>query len=121
MNWHNEDPSSESSEEERQENVDRFQNNESKVCLAMIQAGGVGLSLHDERGIRPRVSLVSPSFSAIEFRQTLGRIHRAGGKSPAIQKIVFAAETVEMRVCAAIRGKLHNLDLINDDELNPIL
>jgi hypothetical protein len=109
------------SDEDRQDNVDRFQKNESRICLSMIQAGGVGLNLHDEHGEHPRVSLISPSFSAIEFRQTLGRIHRAGGKSPAIQKIVFAAGTVEMRVCRAVRGKLNNLDLINDDELNPIL
>ena len=109
------------SEDERQENVDLFQNNEAKVCLAMVQAGGVGLSLHDEHGKSPRVSLISPSFSAIDFKQTLGRIHRAGGKSPAIQKIIFADGTVEMRVCSAVRGKLKNLDLINDDELNPIL
>ena len=109
------------STEERQREVDLFQSNESTACVCMIQAGGVGLNLHDEHGGHPRVSLISPSFSAVEVRQTLGRIYRAGGKSPAIQKIVFAAKTVEMRVCSAIRRKLKNLDMINDDELNPIL
>ena len=65
--------------------------------------------------------MISPSFSAIDLKQALGRIHRAGGKSPAIQKIIFAADSVEMGVCQAVRRKLTNLDLINDDELNPVL
>jgi hypothetical protein len=66
------------------------------------------------------VSLISPGFSAIDLKQTLGRIHRAGGKSPAIQKIVFADDSVEMRVCNLLKKKLSNLDLVNDDDLNPI-
>jgi SNF2 family DNA or RNA helicase len=109
------------SDDERKENIDNFQNNKSKLCLCMMQAGGVGLNLHDTDGDHPRLALISPSYSAIDLRQTLGRVHRAGGKSPAVQKIVFAADTVEMRVCNAIRKKLKNLDLINDDELNPVL
>ena len=87
----------------------------------MSQAGGTGLSLHDETGEHPRISLISPSFSAIELRQVLGRVHRASGKSPSIQNIVFANGTVEMKVCHAVRAKLNNLDLVNDDDLNPIM
>lgn len=98
-----------------------FQNDVARLMLCTIQAGGTGLSLHDLNGDFPRVSLISPTFSAIDFRQCLGRIHRAGAKSPAVQKIIFAEGTVEMRVCKLVRNKLNNLDLINDDELNPIL
>ena len=87
----------------------------------MVQAGGTGLSLHDLNGKHPRVSLISPNFSAVDLKQVLGRVHRAGAKSTAVQKIVFANDTVEMRVCRAVRKKLNNLDLINDDEMNPIL
>ena len=105
----------------RDKEVKRFQNDESRICLAMTQAGGTGLSLHDERGKHPRVSLISPSFSAIDLKQALGRIHRAGAKSPAVQKIIFADNTVEMRVCRLVRKKLNNIDLINDDEMNPLL
>ena len=99
----------------------KFQKDETRICLCMTQAGGTGLSLHDENGDFPRVSLISPSFSAIDLRQALGRIHRATGKTPSVQKIVFANDTVEMRVCKAVREKLNNIDLINDDEMNPIL
>lgn len=99
----------------------KFQKDETRICICMTQAGGTGLSLHDEHGDYPRVSLISPSFSAIDLRQALGRVHRATGATPSIQKIVFANDTVEMRVCQAVRGKLNNIDLINDDEMNPIL
>lgn len=105
----------------RDAEIKRFQNDESRICLAMTQAGGTGLSLHDEHGKHPRVSLISPSFSAIDLKQALGRIHRAGAKSPAVQKIVFADNTVEMRVCRLVRKKLNSIDLINDDEMNPLL
>ena len=105
----------------RDREVKRFQRDESRVCLVMTQAGGTGLSLHDVNGKHPRVSLISPSFSAIELKQALGRIHRAGAKSPAVQKIIFAEGTVEMRVCRLVRKKLNNIDLINDDEMNPLL
>lgn len=98
-----------------------FQNDAARIMICTIQAGGTGVSLHDINGNHPRVSLISPTFSAIDFKQTLGRIHRAGAKSPAVQKIVFAEGTVEMRVCKLVKRKLDNLDLINDDELNPIL
>jgi SNF2 family DNA or RNA helicase len=101
--------------------VKKFQKDETRICLCMTQAGGTGLSLHDENGEFPRVSLISPSFSAIDLKQALGRVHRATGKSPSIQKIVFANDTVEMGVCNAVRKKLNNIDLINDDEMNPII
>jgi len=77
--------------------------------------------LHDSEGSFPRVSLISPTFSAIDLKQALGRVHRADSRSKSIQKIVFAAGTVEDKVCHAVRRKLNNIDLINDDELNPIL
>jgi len=106
---------------ERQLEVNKFQRDDSRILICMTQAGGTGLSLHDEHGNFPRISLISPSFSAIDLRQALGRVHRATGRTPSIQKIVFANDTVEMRVCKAVREKLNNIDLINDDEMNPIL
>jgi len=107
------------SAEERQENIESFQDNHTKVILCALQAGGVGVNLHDLKGDAPRVSLISPSYSAIDLRQALGRIHRSGAKSPAIQKIIFAKDTVEEEVCYAVRAKLRNLDLINDKDVTP--
>jgi superfamily II DNA or RNA helicase len=102
---------------ERERNISNFQSNKTKVILCMIQAGGVGLSLHDEHGGHPRVSIVSPGYSAIELRQALGRIHRAGGQSRALQYVVFASDTVEDHVCEAVHAKLDKLDMLNDGDL----
>lgn len=103
---------------DRDETVARFQADENPLLVAMIQAGGQSISLHDLHGNRPRVSLINPPFSVVQLRQALGRIWRAGAKSKAVQKIVFAAGTVEDKACAAIRRKLENLDLVNDGDLN---
>ena len=107
--------------ESRKESCEAFGKGQWVFCVATISAGGVGISLHDTDGERPRVALISPTFSAVDLKQALGRVHRAGAKSKSIQRIVFAAGTVEQRVCQTVRRKLNNLDLINDDELNPIL
>lgn len=90
----------------RQANIDAFQNGTSRVCLANIAAGGVGVSLHDTDGRYPRVALISPSFSAIELQQALGRVDRVGAKTPSVQKILVAAGTVEERICAILQKKL---------------
>ena len=108
-------------EKEREDAISDFRTDKARVIVCMTQAGGVGISLHDTEGSFPRVSLISPTFSAIDLKQALGRVHRAGAKSKSVQKIVFAAHTVEDKVCRAVRQKLNNIDLINDDELNPIL
>jgi len=107
--------------DQRAEAIESFQSNKTRVCICITAAGGTGLSLHDEHGDHPRVALISPSFSAIELRQVLGRVHRAGGRTLSVQNIVFANDTVESSVCEAVRRKLNNLDLVNDDDLNPIL
>lgn len=108
------------SAEDRERNRVDFQENRSKVIVCNIQAGGVGISLHDELGNSPRVALLCPTFTAVDFKQALGRIHRAGGKTKCIQKILFAAGTVEETVCRRLRTKLNNIDLINDLDLEEI-
>lgn len=106
----------EQSATDREDNVRAFQANSHHLLLCQINAGGVGVSLHDLHG-RPRVSLISPTYSAIDLKQALGRIHRSGAKSPALQYILFAANSVEEEVSQAVRKKLRNIDLLNDGDL----
>lgn len=98
---------------ERERNVQRFQNNETKVILCNIQAGGVGISLHDEFGGHPRMSLISPTFNSKQYDQTLGRIHRAKSKSPAIQRVLVASETIEEKVVDSMEKKRVALELLH--------
>ena len=103
-------------ESDRQRGIDRFQSNEVHVMVGMAAACSVALSLHDERHERPRVSLISPGYSASEFSQGLGRIRRVGGTT-AVQKIVIAAGSVEERVGRAIERKMANLAALVDNDL----
>lgn len=102
---------------ERSEAINRFQHNAEPVLLVMSQAGGTGLSLHDLHG-RPRAALISPGWSAVEFLQVLGRIHRAGALSPALNYVLFAPTVpVERRIRNQLEQKLHNLASLNDHDL----
>ena len=103
---------------ERQTNIDDFQNDKKRVIIVNTQAGGAGISLHDLNGKYPRMALVSPSYSAIILKQCLGRVHRDGAKTKALQRIVFVANTVEEQVCERVKEKLFDLDLINDGVLS---
>lgn len=105
--------------EDRQANIDDFQADRSRVIVISLQAGGAGLSLHDLHGNHPRLALISPSYSAIDLKQALGRVHRAGAKSKSFQRIVFAADTIEEEICRSVREKLVNIDTLNDGALAP--
>ena len=106
------------SDNERQENIDRFQNNEVRMIMCMIQAGGTTISLHDVSGRFPRVSIISPSYSRIELIQALGRIYRSGCKSPCLQKVIYCANTCEEDIARVLTMKKETLDMLTDEELD---
>jgi hypothetical protein len=101
---------------DREQAIRRFQANEETFIVCNIRAGGVGVSLHDPTGKKPRLALISPTYSAQDLRQALGRVHRAGG-AHSIQRIIFAADTIEERACEAVAAKLAHIDLLNDGDL----
>lgn len=98
--------------------IDQFQANLLNVLIVNCAAGGVALSLQDLLGV-PRTGIVFPGFSATEFRQLLGRLHRDGGKSTAVYKILFAAGTIEEKIWKSLRNKLDCLDALCDGDLTP--
>lgn len=103
-------------ESERNDMINAFQQNQTHVIIGMMQACGVALSLHDTKHERPRVSLISPSFSASDVVQALGRIRRVGGTT-ATQKFVLVADSVEERVARSIRAKLEAMSSLTDQDL----
>jgi len=99
-------------------NVEAFQNStEPTWFVSTISAGGVGVSLHDTLGTRPRATYISPAYNAVHMQQVFGRAFRSGGKSPVTQQLVFAADTVEEEVCKKVRKKLRNIATLNDEDL----
>ena len=103
---------------ERDQNIELFQNNTNRIMIANIKSGGVGISLHDIHGNHPRVSLISPNWSAQDLVQALGRIHRSGGKTKCLQYLIFCADTIEEKICSIVRKKINNIDMINDGDLS---
>jgi superfamily II DNA or RNA helicase len=104
--------------ESRIKNIERFMENKSKIIICNIKAGGVGISLHDKNGKYPRVSLISPTWSSIDLQQALGRIHRAGGKSKSLQRILYVANTVEEKIADKLQKKLKNINTLNNGDLD---
>jgi superfamily II DNA or RNA helicase len=103
---------------ERDKVIDDFQDNKTNLIIVNIKAGGVGISLNDRHGVQ-RVSIISPTWSGQDTIQCLGRIHRAESKTPAIQKFVFCAGTIEEYICDKLKDKLNTISSINDGILNP--
>ena len=104
--------------EDRMRIIDDFQTNKTNVIILNIKAGGVGISLHDMHGGHPRISLISPTWSSLDLVQALGRIHRAGGKTKSLQRIIYAANTVEERIAEKLKLKLQNINSINNGDLD---
>lgn len=109
------------SREERQKEIDRFQRGKSLYCCFTFAAGGVGLSLHhtdkDRKGklvdLRPRKSFLTPTYSAQDFVQGLGRAHRSVfSLSNTEQTILFYKDTVEEHVMARVSLKLKCLSKV---------
>ena len=103
---------------DRQNNIDDFQSNKKNVIICNIKAGGVGISLHDIHGGHPRISLISPTWSSIDLLQALGRVHRAGGKTKSLQRIIYTANTIEERIADKVRLKLKDINSLNNGDLD---
>ena len=108
----------EQTQQDREINIDDFQSNKERLIICNIKAGGVGISLHDIHGKHMRVSLISPSFSSIDMVQALGRVHRAGGLTKSLQRIIYCANTVEEKIADKLQIKLKNLNEINNGDVD---
>lgn len=103
--------------EARDKAQDNFLHDRARIIILNCGAGGQSISLHDIHGKHPRVSLINPPESSKMLLQVLGRIHREGSKSPAIQKLIFCADTIEEEVAANVKQKVENIQAINDGDL----
>ena len=105
------------SDKVRQKDIELFQSDNKRIMIANLAAGNAGVSLHDLNGNFARGAIISPSYSAINLLQALGRCHRAEGKTPVIQKVMFAAGTIEEDACKRVQSKLNALECLNDGDL----
>jgi len=101
----------------RLKNNQDFQDDKQRVLIANIKAGGQSISLHDLNGRYPRICIICPTYDAKDLIQAIGRIHRAGAKSKAINLLVYAAGTIEEKVYEAVNNKIKNINTLNDGDL----
>ena len=97
--------------------IEEFQADQTNCIVVNAATGGTGVSLHDTHGNRPRLSLISPSFNAKEFAQVLGRIHRNGAKTDALQRVMLSHGSIEEYVMNAIATKLKAMDNIHKSNI----
>ena len=81
--------------EERESIRRSFQEDRLPVLICQIRAGGVGISLHDIIGTHPRIGLHSPTWSAVDMKQAIGRLDRSGAKSNTKQRVIYTKPRVE--------------------------
>jgi len=104
--------------EEREANINDFNKDKVRICICNIKSGGCGINLHDTIGEHPRVSIISPTWSAQDLVQVLGRIFRAKTKTKVCQRIIFCKGTVEDGICSNIKEKISNIALLNDGDMD---
>jgi superfamily II DNA or RNA helicase len=107
-------------QEHRQQMQDEFNANRVDYIVCNIRAGGIGIGLHGKANGPMRLALICPTFSGQDLKQALGRCHRAGG-ARSVQKIVFAANTIEEHACDKVREKISRITLLNDGALDEAL
>lgn len=98
-----------------QENIKNFQENKTNIIICNTHMAE-GISLHDLYG-KPRVSLISPPLSSTALVQIFGRISRVESKTPALQRVIYCADTCEEVICNRLREKLKFLSKLNDNDL----
>ncbi len=103
--------------EERDEAIAAFNSDRSRVIVCNTNSGGVGVSLNDQNGVFPRVSIISPGYSAQAIIQALGRIYRANTRTAVRQRIIFCNNTIEEEICQNMREKITNMAMLNDKDM----
>lgn len=101
--------------DERQVITKDYQRGKFNLLIMHIGVGGVGISLHDIVGGKPRSVFISPTWGGIICAQTLGRADRLCKKSDVEQTIVYARSAVEgeismdQRLAEVMTKKLTNI------------
>lgn len=100
------------SEEERQQNVDNFQDGKLRLMLVTLGAGGEGLTLT----AASLAVFLQRSFSAVKDSQAEDRLHRVGQERNVEIVDLVAENTVEERVFQVLDEKGERLEEVCRDQ-----
>lgn len=105
---------------ERQDCIEAFQSDREPFIVCNLGAGGQSISLHDLNGVYSRASIICPSNKAIDVYQVLGRIHRAGAKSKAVNYLVYSKGTIEEKIFHNAHEKIKNINTLNNGVIDAV-
>ena len=100
------------SDKERQEGIDRFQNGETKLIIAGLRAGNVGLNLSRAR----YVIFAELDWSPAIHRQAEDRLHRIGQKNTVFAYYLMGNGTLDDHVANVLVDKSYEIDAIMDEK-----
>lgn len=95
----------------RQDNIDRFQNGGSKMMIAGLRAGSLGINLNRAR----YVVFAELDWSPAIHRQAEDRLHRIGQKETVFAYYLVGNGTLDDRVASVLVDKGREIDSILDD------
>lgn len=100
---------------ERQWAHEEFQSDRANNIALNSKAGGEGIDLHG----RDRVSLISPDWSAVTYKQVFGRTHRIGGELAILKPVYIAGTMEETKVMPTVLEKSQHIETLTDQDLIP--
>ncbi len=101
------------SDKERQDGIDRFQNGETKLIIAGLRAGNVGINLSRAR----YVIFAELDWSPAIHRQAEDRLHRIGQKNTVFAYYLMGNGTLDDHVADVLVDKSYEIDAIMDEKI----
>ena len=99
------------SDAQRQEDIDRFQSGASKLMIAGIRAGNVGINLTQAK----YVIFAELDWSPAIHRQAEDRLHRIGQKNTVFAYYLIGSGTLDDHVADVLVDKTYEIDEIMDE------
>ena len=99
------------SDAQRQDNIDRFQSGASKLMIAGIRAGNVGINLTQAK----YVIFAELDWSPAIHRQAEDRLHRIGQKNTVFAYYLIGSGTLDDHVADVLVDKTYEIDEIMDE------
>ncbi|TLX83880.1 MAG: SWF/SNF helicase family protein, partial [Thaumarchaeota archaeon] len=100
-------------DKERQVNIDRFQNGETKLMVAGLRAGNLGINLSRAR----YVIFAELDWSPAIHRQAEDRLHRIGQKNTVFAYYLIGNATLDDHVANVLVDKSYEIDTIMDEKV----
>src|SRR5579885_993811 len=102
-------------DKERQDNIDKFQNGETKLMIAGLRAGNVGINLSRAK----YVIFAELDWSPAIHRQAEDRLHRIGQKNTVFAYYLIGNGTLDDHVANVLVDKSYEIDAIMDEKEEP--